>query len=188
MCLVRRALGQRAMDHGRQEYHMMWRKDKRKTGTGMVRYTGRRGPRGGERPSSPRSRASSPCDPPTGRTSKRVRPENLPTTPLVRGLQVVKAAVRTPSAGPREQERRPRGDRPWPRQLVIRPVGMAGGWSQLTSQDESCPRHAASINLGFVDGLDGQGVSPLPWFRWWPCSIPACGSTIVYRVHSNLWS
>ena len=130
LCLVRRALGQRAMDHGRQQYHMMWRKDKRKDRDWHGTVYGSTGSSRGEKPSSPRSRASSPCDPPTGRTSQRVRPENLPTTPLVCGLpqrEVVKAAVRTPSAGPREHERRPRGDRPWPRQLVIRPVGMAGG-------------------------------------------------------------
>lgn len=46
-CLVRRALGQRAMDHGRQEYHMMW-EDKRKTGTSMVWYTGSSSSRGGK--------------------------------------------------------------------------------------------------------------------------------------------
>ena len=71
------------MDHGRQEYyHMMWEgQDK---GQGLAWY-GIRGPRGGGEPSSPRSRASSPCDPPpTGRSSGRVRPENLSTTPFVR--------------------------------------------------------------------------------------------------------
>lgn len=49
-------------------------------------------------------------------------------------------------------------DRPWPRQLAIRPVGMPGGHVQRT-RVQSCPRHAASINLGFVHGLDVQSMT-----------------------------
>lgn len=56
-CLVRRALGQRAMDHGRQEYHhTMWEgQEKNQKGQGLAWYE----PYTGEKPSSPRSRASS---------------------------------------------------------------------------------------------------------------------------------
>lgn len=48
-------------------------------------------------------------------------------------------------------------DRPLARQLAIRPVGRPGGHKQ--KDERSCPRHAASINLGFVHGLDRQSVT-----------------------------
>lgn len=52
---------------------------------------------------------------------------------------------------------------------VLRPTGhwpvssrfdQSGGRVVISKKDErSCPRHAASINLGFVHGLDRQSVT-----------------------------
>lgn len=90
-----------------------WGEDKRKTGTGMVQYTGSYSPTRGEKPSSPRSRASSLCNPPVGRSSGRVHPENVPIThtscPYHYGKEVQSnkaAVIRSLSVGPRGQDGR----------------------------------------------------------------------------------
>lgn len=146
-----------------------------KRGQGLAWY-GIRGPRarGGEKPSSPRSRASFNratlrlADPTGGfveRMSECVHHSQYMASQY--GL-INKAAARSPSAGPWEPEGgRKKEQGPTSPGRTLAPISSRfdqSGCRVVTSKDESCPRprprprprHAVSINLGFAHGLDGQ--------------------------------